>query len=84
MPTYYCRRNLWPDVQVKTETAAGYAFACYDCELREHGECIGYPCETPPGIENARLLTAAATGPIGQIIWRKARNDRTLQIMQRV
>ena len=50
MPTCHCRNNLWPDVQVKSETAAGYAFACYDCELKEHGECIGYPCVTPPDV----------------------------------
>ena len=24
--------------------------ACYDCDLRDRGECIGYPCATPPDV----------------------------------
>ena len=44
-----CPFDVWKKVaRVHSEKAAGYIFACYDCALRDVGQCRGYPCSPPP------------------------------------
>ena len=47
-----CPFGFWEKATgIRNEKTAGYVFACYDCALRDSGQCRGYSCTPPPDNE---------------------------------
>lgn len=45
---YVCKNGFWHNpIKAVSDAVAGQVFACFDCRLKDNGECDGYETPTP-------------------------------------
>ena len=52
-----CPHGIWErEIHVHSEQAAGHIFMCYDCALRDSGQCLSYRCSPLPDRSMSRVF----------------------------